>query len=69
LNLLKKTRGETMTTPIVQNAEHPIPRRSEAMQDFLPVSSFGLWTALLGLMPVLAFHLLMASWGASSGAA
>jgi hypothetical protein len=50
-----------MTTPIVQNAEHPIPRRSEAMQDFLPVSSFGLWTALLGLMPVLAFHLLMAS--------
>ena len=50
-----------MTTPIVQNAEHPIPRRSEAMQDFLLVSSFGLWAALLGLAPVLAFRLLIGS--------
>jgi hypothetical protein len=31
------------------------------MQDFLLVSSFGLWALLLGLSPVLAFHALMAS--------
>jgi hypothetical protein len=31
------------------------------MQDFLLVSSFGLWAMLLGLSPVLAFHALMAS--------
>jgi hypothetical protein len=29
------------------------------MQDVLLVSSFGLWAALLGLAPVLAFRLLM----------
>jgi hypothetical protein len=31
------------------------------MQDFLLVSSFGLWAMLLGLSPVLAFHALMAN--------
>jgi hypothetical protein len=31
------------------------------MQDFLLVSSFGLWAMLLGLSPVLAFHALMSS--------
>jgi hypothetical protein len=30
------------------------------MQDILLVSSFGLWAAILGLSPVLAFHLLTA---------
>jgi hypothetical protein len=29
------------------------------MQDVLLVSSFCLWAAILGLSPVLAFHLLM----------
>jgi hypothetical protein len=29
------------------------------MQDLLIVSSFGLWAVLLGLAPVLVFHLLM----------
>jgi hypothetical protein len=28
------------------------------MQDFLLVSSFGLWAVLLGLSPVLAFRML-----------
>jgi len=31
------------------------------VQDLLLVSSFGLWTALLGLTPVLVFRLLMGS--------
>ena len=35
--------------------------RAEAVQDLLLVSSFGLWALLLGLAPVLAFHLLMGS--------
>jgi hypothetical protein len=29
------------------------------MQDFLMLSSFALWAGVLGLSPVLAFHLLM----------
>jgi hypothetical protein len=31
------------------------------MQDFLLVSSFGLWAMLLGLSPVLAVHALMSN--------
>ena len=50
-----------MTAQIIQNAGHPIPERSQGMQDALLVSSFGLWAALLGLTPVLAFRLLMGS--------
>jgi hypothetical protein len=49
-----------MTTRTIQNADY-IPGRSERMQNFLMVSSFGLWAALLGLSPVLAFHLLIGS--------
>jgi hypothetical protein len=44
----------------IQAAKHPIFERSEAMQDLLLVSSFGLWAALLGFAPVVAFRLLMA---------
>jgi hypothetical protein len=50
-----------MTARTTQNAGHPIAGRTERMQDFLLVSSFGLWAALLGLSPVLAFHLLLGS--------
>jgi hypothetical protein len=49
-----------MTTQI-QNAGHPVSGRTERMQDFLLVSSFGLWATLLGLAPVLTFRLLMGS--------
>jgi len=50
-----------MTTPTIQDAKHPISGRTQGMQDLLLVSSFGLWAVLLGLMPALAFRLLMAS--------
>jgi hypothetical protein len=50
-----------MTTHINQNKRYPNSARSERMQDLLLVSSFGLWAALLGLSPVLAFRLLMGS--------
>jgi hypothetical protein len=50
-----------MTTQTTQNASYPIAGRSQGMQDVLLVSSFGLWTVLLGTMPVLAFRLLMGS--------
>ena len=50
-----------MTTHTIQNAGYPISGRSQEMQDVLLVSSFGLWAVLLGLMPVLAFRLLMGS--------
>jgi hypothetical protein len=50
-----------MTDQPIQNASHPTSERSEGVQDLLLVSSFGLWAALLGLTPVLAFRLLMGS--------
>jgi len=45
-----------MTTQSTENASYPA---GERMQDILLVSSFGLWAAILGLSPVLAFRLLM----------
>jgi hypothetical protein len=50
-----------MTTQIIQNKRYPNSEWAERMQDLLLVSSFGLWAVLLGLSPVLAFHLLMGS--------
>jgi hypothetical protein len=40
---------------------HRISARAETVQDLLMVSSFGLWAVLLGLVPVLALHVLMRS--------
>jgi hypothetical protein len=53
--------GETMSDQAIRNARYPICRRTQGIQDFLLVSSFGVWAALLGLSPLLAFHLLMRS--------
>jgi hypothetical protein len=50
-----------MTTRTVRNAGRPISGRGEKIQDFLLVSSFGLWATVLGMAPVLAFRLLMGS--------
>jgi hypothetical protein len=47
-----------MTTQTTQNSRQPILDRAQRMQDYLLVSSFGLWAMLLGLSPVLAFHML-----------
>jgi hypothetical protein len=48
-----------MTTQSIQNARYPTCERVQRMQDILLVSSFGLWAAILGLSPVLAFRLLV----------
>ncbi len=45
-----------MTKP---NLRYPACARIQQMQDLLLLSSFGLWAAVLGLSPVLAFHLLI----------
>jgi hypothetical protein len=58
---IPKKRGDRMTTPSSANARYPICKRAQSMQDFLLVSSFGLWAVVLGLSPVLAFHALMAN--------
>jgi hypothetical protein len=50
-----------MTTQTIQKNKYPNSVRAERVQDLLLVSSFGLWAALLGLTPVLAFRLLMGS--------
>ena len=48
-----------MTTQNKPNLRYPTCSRIQGMQDVLLISSFGLWAALLGLSPVLAFHLLL----------
>jgi hypothetical protein len=48
-----------MTTQDKPNFRYPTCARIQGMQDVLMISSFGLWAAVLGLSPVLAFHLLM----------
>ena len=53
--------GKTMTTQTIRSAGKLASARSEAVQDLLLVSSFGLWATLLGLAPLLAFRMLMGS--------
>ena len=43
------------------NLRYPACQRVQKLQDLLLVSSFGLWATVLGLSPVLAIHMLMAS--------
>ena len=60
-----------MTTQIMQIAGHPVSAHAERtrnvlpyaerIQDVLLISSFGLWAALLGFAPVLAYRLLVAA--------
>ena len=50
-----------MTDKTIQTIQNATSARSEAVQDLLLVSSFGLWAALLGLVPVLAFRLVAGS--------
>jgi hypothetical protein len=50
--------GETMRAQTSQGLKSA---RRERMQDFLMLSSFGFWTALLGFAPVFAIHSLMGS--------
>jgi hypothetical protein len=56
-----KATGETMTTHTIQNKKYPACERAQRMHDVFLVSSFGIWAAVLGLSPVLAFHMLMGS--------
>jgi hypothetical protein len=49
-----------MTTQSIRS-KYLYSERAERIHDLLLVSSFGLWAVLLGLSPVLAFHMLMAS--------
>ncbi|MBU6463039.1 MAG: hypothetical protein KGK01_16180 [Bradyrhizobium sp.] len=50
-----------MTNQAKPNLRYPACPRVQKIQDFLLVSSFALWAAVLGLSPVLAFHVLMAN--------
>ena len=50
-----------MTSQAKPNFRYPACPRAQRRQDFLLVSSFGLWAVVLGLSPVLALHMLMAS--------
>ena len=49
-----------MTTQTIRS-KYLNSERAEKIHDVLLLSSFGLWAVLLGLSPVLAFHMLMAS--------
>jgi hypothetical protein len=48
-------------TDIIQNNRFANSKWAERKQDFLIVSSFGLWAVLLGLSPVLAVNFLVGS--------
>jgi hypothetical protein len=50
-----------MTTDIIQNKRLANSKWAERKQDFLIVSSFGLWAVVLGLSPVLALNFLTGS--------
>ncbi|HEY3677086.1 MAG TPA: hypothetical protein VGL45_00080 [Bradyrhizobium sp.] len=50
-----------MNDQVEPNPLYPVCPRAQRIQDFLLVSSFGLWAAVLGLSPVLVIHVLMAS--------
>jgi hypothetical protein len=45
---------------IKPNPKYAIGKRAERIQDALLVSSFALWAVVLGLSPVLAYHMLTA---------
>jgi hypothetical protein len=49
-----------MIAQTIHYARYANSRWAEAMRDFLLVSSFGLWAAVLGLSPVLIFRMLTA---------
>ena len=49
-----------MTTQTIRG-KYLYSERTERIHDVLLVSSFGVWAVLLGLSPVLAFHMLMVS--------
>jgi hypothetical protein len=48
-----------MTTQSIHDTKYPVCERAQRKQDILLVSSFGLWAAIIGLSPVLAFRLLL----------
>jgi hypothetical protein len=50
-----------MTTQIIKDASFSPIAHGERIRDVLLVSSFALWAVLLGLAPVLAYRLLIAS--------
>ena len=50
-----------MIVHIIADRRYPTSKWAERKQDLLLVSSFGFWAVLLGLMPVVTVHLLLAS--------
>jgi hypothetical protein len=50
-----------MAAAIIKNKRYPSSAWAERRQDFLLVSSFGLWASLLGLSPVLAIRFMFGS--------
>ncbi len=50
-----------MSAEIIVDKSFANSKWAERKQDFLIVSSFGLWAVLLGLSPVLAINFLMGS--------
>ena len=55
---MARHKREQMTIQTIRSTRYPVSGHAQRIQDFLLVSSFGLWAVLLGLSPVLAFRLL-----------
>jgi len=50
-----------MTVHTIAGRRYPDSKWAEWKQDLLLVSSFGFWAVLLGLVPIVSLHLLIAS--------
>ena len=50
-----------MSIHAICSSKYPISRWALWRQDILMVSAFSMWAVVLGLLPVLAFHALIAS--------
>jgi hypothetical protein len=48
-----------MTTEISHNPKYPICEHAQRMHDVLLVSSFALWSMLIGFTPVMTYRLLV----------
>ena len=55
----QKDGGISMTTEVIPNKRFANSKWAQRKQDFLIVSSFGLWAMLLGFSPVLAINFLI----------
>jgi hypothetical protein len=59
MGIPSQTMGGPMTTEISHNPKYPICEHAQRMHDVLLVSSFAVWSMLIGFTPVMTYRLLV----------